>query len=223
MKRNKLQYYVWEFPVRFTHWINFIGILILSVTGYYIADPFIHATSTKQYIMGWIRLIHFITAYALVMSIIIRIYWALIGNSYSRFRTWFPFSGHIAKSIPAELKFYFLASKTPPNVVGHTAMGGLALFIVYLILIFEIISGFALYSVNHSGLIWTISGGWLVGVMQLQTIRLYHHLTMYLLLAFGILHVYIAWYSDRYERNGLMGSIFSGYKFLSEKEIDYKS
>jgi Ni/Fe-hydrogenase 1 B-type cytochrome subunit len=61
-------------------------------------------------------------------------------------------------------------------------------------------------------------GGWLTGIMYLQTIRLFHHLTMYLIFAFVIAHVYIGWYLDVKERSGLMGSIFGGYKFVSGKE-----
>ncbi|NOY63812.1 MAG: hypothetical protein GXO97_00195 [Nitrospirae bacterium] len=61
-------------------------------------------------------------------------------------------------------------------------------------------------------------GGWLTGVMHLQTIRLFHHLGMYVILAFALAHIYIGWYLDSRERNGLMGSIFSGYKFVTGKE-----
>ena len=30
--------YVWEWPVRIVHWVNFLAILILSVTGIYIGS-----------------------------------------------------------------------------------------------------------------------------------------------------------------------------------------
>jgi Ni/Fe-hydrogenase 1 B-type cytochrome subunit len=78
--------YVWEFPIRFTHWINFLCIILLMVTGFYIGRPFIHAYSSEQYIMGWVRLIHFIAAYTFMMSMIIRIYWAFLGNKYASFK-----------------------------------------------------------------------------------------------------------------------------------------
>ena len=32
--------YVWEIPVRVTHWVIVLSILILSVTGFYIGHPF---------------------------------------------------------------------------------------------------------------------------------------------------------------------------------------
>jgi Ni/Fe-hydrogenase 1 B-type cytochrome subunit len=41
---------------------------------------------------------------------------------------------------------------------------------------------------------------------------------MWVILAFVIVHVYIAWYLDKAEKNGLMGSIFNGYKFVTGKE-----
>ena len=33
MRKKKV--YVWEFPVRLTHWLNVICLLVLSVTGFY--------------------------------------------------------------------------------------------------------------------------------------------------------------------------------------------
>jgi Ni/Fe-hydrogenase 1 B-type cytochrome subunit len=217
MDNERLKVYSWEFPVRFTHWINFLCIIALSVTGFYIGNPFMHAISSKQYIMGWMRFIHFTAAYTFLMNFIFRIYWGFAGNKCASFRWWFPSSADWFRDFAKSLKFYLFLRKKAPSV-GHTALAGFTYLIIFAIFIFQIISGFALYSVNHSGAIWTLLGGWLTGVMYLQTIRLYHHLFMYVLLAFAILHVYSAWYCDLKEKNGLMGSIFNGYKYLMGKE-----
>jgi Ni/Fe-hydrogenase 1 B-type cytochrome subunit len=210
--------YVWEFPIRFTHWINFLCIIVLMVTGFYIGRPFIHAYSSEQYVMGWVRLIHFIAAYTFMMSMIIRIYWAFLGNKYASFKVWFPFTGRKLTDLVDTLKFYLFISKKPPHAVGHTALAGFTYLFVFLIFIFQITFGFAMYSVNHSGAVWAILGGWLLNIMHLQTIRLLHHLIMYVILAFVLVHVYIGWYLDSKEKNGLMGSIFGGYKFVTGKE-----
>ncbi len=216
----RLRVYVWEFPVRFTHWINAFSILVLSITGFYIGNPFIHAYSSKQYIMGWIRFIHFVTAYILLMSVIIRIYWSFMGNRYASYKDSFlPFSSGKYKEFMDTLKFYFFIKKEPPYVAGHTALAAFTYFLVYVTFIFEIVSGFAIYSVNHSGLIWTALGGWLLSIMSLPTIRLYHHFVMYMILSFVPLHLYTTWYMDPKERNGLVSSIFSGNKFIPEKEV----
>lgn len=218
MQDERKRVYAWEFPVRFTHWINVLCIILLSVTGLYIGNPFVHAVSSKEYIMGWMRYLHFIAAYTFLMSMIIRLYWAFLGNRYASWRVWFPFTSKQWNDLMDAVKFYLFISKKPPYAVGHTALAGLTYLFVFALFLFQIVSGFALYSVNHGGAIWTLLGGWLTGIMYLQTIRLLHHLTMYLIFAFVIAHVYIGWYLDLKERNGLMGSIFGGYKFVSGKE-----
>jgi Ni/Fe-hydrogenase 1 B-type cytochrome subunit len=218
MPKDRSRVYAWEFPVRLTHWINVLSILTLSVTGYYIGDPFIHAVSGKHYIMGWFRFIHFCAAYTFLMSLIIRFYWSFMGNKYSRLREWFPFSAREWKYAVEELKFYLFLKKEPPHVIGHTALFGLAGLAVIGISLFMVFSGFAMYSVTHSGVLWTALGGWLLAFINLQTVRLYHHMFMYVVLAFAMIHVYISWYSDLKKGNGLMGSIFSGYKFIPKRE-----
>jgi Ni/Fe-hydrogenase 1 B-type cytochrome subunit len=39
---------------------------------------------------------------------------------------------------------------------------------------------------------------------------------MWLIVAFAVAHIYIAWLNDIAERNGVMSSIFSGYKSSHE-------
>lgn len=218
MATERKRVYVWEVPVRLTHWIFVICILAFSFTGLYIGHPFIYALSSKQYIMGWMRFIHFVTGYVFLMSFIIRLYWSVVGNRYACFTVWFPFSAQKIKDIFGALKFYLLLSRKPPYSVGHTALASVTYLVVYLIFLFEICSGFALYSVTHSGTIWTVLGGWMLRFMHLPTIRLYHHLFMYVILAFAIFHVYIATFADSKEKNGLLVSMFSGYKFVTGKE-----
>lgn len=216
---DKVKVYVWEIPVRFTHWINVVCLIALSITGYYVSDPFIYAQSSDQYIMGWMRFIHFVAAYAFLMSLIIRLYWSFVGNKYARLSGIFPYSGKGGSEIPREIKFY-LTGKDAPSVVGHTALGGLAMFFIFWLFVFEIFSGFALYSVTHTGAIWTLLGGWLLSYMALPTIRLWHHLCMYAFIVFTLVHIYIVLYSDRLEENALLSSIFCGNKNVTGNERD---
>jgi len=222
MAVERTRVYVWEFPVRLSHWINVLCIVAFSVTGIYIGHPFIHALSYKQYIMGWMRFIHFVAAYAFLMSIIIRIYWSFMGNKYSSYKTWFPFSARKFSELIGMIKFYSFISRKPPYSVDHVhqhALAGFTYFIVHLLFIFEIISGFAMYSVNHEGAIWQMLGGWLLGSMALPSIRLYHHIVMYMLIAFTMTHVYFAWFTESRERNGIISSIFCGYKYATEEDL----
>jgi len=219
MQANRIRVYAWEFPVRFTHWINALCIVIFSVTGIYIGNPFMHAISTDQYIMGWMRFLHFVSAYVFLLSMIIRIYWMFAGNKYASWRVIIPLTRRQREDMLGGLKFYLFLKKEPPYAVGHSALASITYLVVFLLFLFEIASGFALYRLSHapSIILWLL-GGWMFIFMEVQTIRLLHHLVMYLLLAFTLIHVYIGWYLDSAEKNGVMGSIFGGYKFVTGKE-----
>jgi Ni/Fe-hydrogenase 1 B-type cytochrome subunit len=211
--------YAWEFPIRLTHWINVLSIVTLSVTGFYIGAPFIHAISSEQYVMGWMRFLHFTAGYVFLFSMIVRLYWAFAGNKFASWKVWFPFGSQRWRDLKGALKFYLFISRKPPYSVGHNSFAGFVYLLIFLLFVFQIFSGFALYVQGKPpGLVWTVLGGWLLGVMHVQTIRLLHHLAMYVIWAFVLVHLYIAWYLDVVERNGLMGSIFGGYKFVTGKE-----
>ena len=92
--------------------------------------------------------------------------------------------------------------------------------VVFSIFIFEIVSGFAMLSLSSASILPTIIGGWLLAIMDLQTIRLWHHMFMYVIVAFVFVHIYIAWWLDTVEKNGLIGSIFDGHKFVTGKELE---
>jgi len=211
--------YAWEFPVRLTHWINAVCIVAFSITGLYIGNPYMHAISSQQYIMGWMRFIHFVAAYVFLVMVILRIYWMFVGNRYASWRVFIPLTKQQRKDFVGGLKFYLFITKKAPYAVGHSAVASITYLVVFLLFIFEIVSGFALYSQTHlKSIIFSLLGGWLLGVMNVQTIRLWHHVVMYFLIGFTIIHVYIGWYLDSIEKNGVMGSIFGGYKFVTGKE-----
>jgi Ni/Fe-hydrogenase 1 B-type cytochrome subunit len=215
---HRIRVYAWEFPIRFSHWINVLAILTLAATGLYIGSPYAHAHKSTQYIMGWMRFLHFTAGYVFLMSFIVRIYWAFMGNRYASWRVWFPFTPKQSKDFMAALKFYTFKERKPPYSVGHTAVAGVTYFFIFLLYVFMISSGFAMYSLSSQSTIAAVLGGWLLNVMGLQTIRLFHHLSMYILFAFVAIHIYMAWWLDTVEKNGLIDGMFSGYKFVTGKD-----
>jgi Ni/Fe-hydrogenase 1 B-type cytochrome subunit len=219
MQPNRIRAYIWEFPVRFTHWMNALCLVIFCITGYYIGNPFMYAISSQQYIMGWMRFLHFVSAYIFLLSMIMRIYWMFVGNRYSNWRVFIPITEQQRKDAIGGLKFYLFLSKHPPYAAGHSAMASLTYLGVFILFLFEIVSGFALYSQSHlKGVILWLLGGWMLSIVEAPTVRLLHHIVMYLLIAFTAIHIYIGWYLDLVEKNGVMGSIFGGYKFITGKE-----
>ncbi len=209
--------YVWEFPVRLTHWLNFLSILTLGFTGYYIGAPFIYAASETSFVMATMRFIHYVAAYVFTVSVLVRIYWWFVGNIHARWNQFVPSTLERCKNTVDTGMFYCFLKSELPHSPGHTGLAGVSYLFLFILFIIEILTGFAMYSQSHGGgAIWTLMGGWLLSVFSAGFVRFIHHIIMWLIALFVILHVYISWHNDRIERNGLMSSIFSGYKIMDE-------
>src|SRR5450759_62255 len=79
---RRLRIYIWQVPVRATHWVTAGCIVVLSLTGGYIADPFLIPAGGST--MMTARLIHMVGAIALRGSGLVRAWWLLAGTRFSR-------------------------------------------------------------------------------------------------------------------------------------------
>ena len=58
--------YVWQWPVRLYHWVNFLCICVLVATGFIIGRPVSFAMADEAYYSYWFgtaRFVHFASAY----------------------------------------------------------------------------------------------------------------------------------------------------------------
>ena len=201
--------YVWEVPVRVTHWLNALAIGVLSVTGFYIGHPFLEG---GEYLMGWMRAVHRLAGYVLVASILWRTYWAFVGNEWASWRALFPWLTRNGwRAMWHTFLYYTFLRRDPPGILGHNPLAGIAYSAVIALLVVEILTGFALVGLERAGW-WETAFGWVFAFGSPQGVRLLHHLVMWLLLGFVVHHVYSSILMDAEERNGLITSIFSGYK-----------
>src|ERR1035441_2714564 len=76
--------YVWQAPVRLSHWINAFAVGTLFLTGLYIANPALapNGEAANHFVMGRVREIHFVSGYALLFGFLLRIYCFYFGNNY---------------------------------------------------------------------------------------------------------------------------------------------
>jgi Ni/Fe-hydrogenase 1 B-type cytochrome subunit len=210
--------YVWEIPVRVTHWVNVLAMLTLCVTGIFIGHPLSIGESASAYTMGWIRFVHFTAAYVFAIGLAVRAYWSLVGNKYSNWRAFFPFLNKADREkMIATFKYYFFINRHLPHVVGHNAVASTAYFLAFLLYLGMIVSGFTLYSEHAPGGMLHKLLGWITTIFSNQSLRLIHHSFMWLLIGFVINHVYSCWLMDIKERGGIISSMFSGYKSMEEE------
>jgi Ni/Fe-hydrogenase 1 B-type cytochrome subunit len=211
--------YVWELPVRVSHWVIVFGILILSATGYYIHNPFFAAQGENAYLMGTVRFTHIITGFFLTGAFVVRIYWFFVGNRCSRWSAFIPIRKRQWRQMGEMIKYYSFLRWRPLHLIGHNPLAALAYTVILLLIFISILSGFTL-------LAWTQGAGtlktlfsWAAYWIGIQNVRLIHYFLMYILLAFMIHHVYSAILVSIEERNGLFESIITGYKYVPEWEL----
>lgn len=216
---NTGRVYVWEIPVRLTHWVNVVSIVVLSFTGYYIGNPYVRVSPHEAYsrhFMGDMRFLHFVFAYVFVASLLLRTYWGFFaGNHWASWRALIPFVNSEGRGkLTHALKYYFFLRRDPPTGLGHNALAGFTYAFIVLFYFLQVLTGFALYAQADPGGLWWILTSWVFRIIDIQSLRLLHHMIMWLLIAFAIHHVYSAFLVDVEEANGLMSSIFSGWKFV---------
>jgi Ni/Fe-hydrogenase 1 B-type cytochrome subunit len=216
--------YVWEIPVRVCHWLIVASMTVLAVTGIYIGTPFLIASgpASQRFVMGTMRAVHFYSAIVFTLAVLSRILWMFVGNKYAHWDKFIPVRGIRRRGLIPTLKFYLFAAKKPPGFVGHNPVAGLAYTVVYGLCLLEIATGLALYSVSaHVGSPLRAFGFLVPLVGGLQTARLLHHVSMWLLIAFTVHHVYSAVLMAHVEANSTVGSIVSGWKFVDREDLVY--
>lgn len=220
-ERTSETLYVWDMPVRISHWLNVLSIVALSVTGYFIASPFVqtHGDATNQFLMGTVRFIHFVFAFIFTATVLFRIYWAFAGNHWASWRQFIPTSRARLRALGRMLRYYTFFRPRPPEVIGHNPLAGVTYVGLYLLFLLQIVTGFALYALPLHGGFFPWAFGWINLTFGEQYVRLAHDLAMWLIIAFTIHHVYSAVLIDFEERSGLVSSIVTGYKTLTRAHI----
>jgi Ni/Fe-hydrogenase 1 B-type cytochrome subunit len=214
--------YVWDLMVRITHWVNVLGILVLSITGYFIHNPYVAPATnvaTNEYTMGWMRYVHFIVAFVFTINVLFRIYWSFAGSKYARWQQFVPTNRDRWRSLGEMIKYYAFLRKEPPAQIGHNPLAGMAYTAIHVLFLIQVITGFALFSLSYPNGFWPTAFGWINGLLGVTIVRLVHDVVMYLLIAFTIHHIYSAIVIEIEERSGLIGSIVTGYKSLTPKHI----
>lgn len=216
--RRMTAVYVYEAPVRLWHWISALCIVVLCVTGYLIGSPLesLSGEASAHYQMGIIRFLHFAAAYIFAVGYAARFLWTFVGNVYARELFIVPvwrrsFWGDLWQGIRVNL---FLEVH-PKKVVGHNPLARMALFVFFVLGgLFMILTGFALYSEGEGLGSWQSAVfGWLLPLLggSLAT-HLWHHLGMWLLIVFVMIHIYSVVREDLLSRQTMISSIINGYR-----------
>lgn len=220
---------VWSGGLRFLHWFNVLLIVIMSVTGFYIMDPFFGDTYFRGieigFTMGWMRLIHFTAAFTWITVGVVRAIIAFTSRDrYLRWSTFWPLKKKEDwKHLKETLGFYLFLRKEAPLYVGHNPLQQLTYTGIYVIGAIQMLIGLSLYALPYTSTsaIWKFIAipSFIIGTPIMRNI---HAVIMFLFWAFVIAHIYLAFRADSTERNGGVSAMINGGVYLrrGSKPVD---
>ncbi|KQB13969.1 Ni/Fe-hydrogenase, b-type cytochrome subunit [Rhodobacter capsulatus] len=225
--RRRTSVYVYEAPVRVWHWVNALAITILVVTGYLIASPLPSmqiGEATDQFVMGYIRFAHFAAGVVMSVGFFGRIYWAFVGNRHAWQMFYIPiFNKRYWKEFVFELRWYFFLEEEPKKYIGHNPLAHAAMFtFITLGITFMMITGWALYAEGAGqGGVTDSLFGWVLGYVQnSQRLHTLHHLGMWAIVIFAIIHIYAAVREDVMSRQSMVSTMISGHRTFKDDRIE---
>jgi Ni/Fe-hydrogenase b-type cytochrome subunit len=209
---------LWSVSLRLQHWANVAAVFILSCTGYFIMDPFFGPSATNNaqqagFLMGWVRAIHFTTAFIWLVVGATRVVSAFRSRDrYLRWPTLWPLRGkQDVKHLGEVLGHYAFLRKEAPVYMAHNPLQQLGYTGIYLAGVLQMFTGFALYGMVHK------NSSWIWGLISspvdwfgIGPVRIFHAMMMFLIWAFVIMHIYLAVRADSLERHSGISSMING-------------
>ena len=213
--------YVWEAPVRLWHWVMMFAMFVLFATGFLIGvpPPTVGGEAYNTFWFGYIRFAHFAAGYIFAVFLVLRVYWAFVGNKYAREIFIVPLSLLTAKfwkGLVNDVLFYLYLKKEPGSYEGHNPLAAVAMFFMYLLgSVWMILSGFALYGEGAGMGSWQHS--WFTSWLQplvgdSQQLHTYHRLGMWYLIIFSMAHMYMVVRQDVFTKETIISTMINGWR-----------
>jgi len=168
---------------RILHEIMMASILFLIVTGFYIHRPFAEVSS---FLISLTRGVHFFFAGILIVVFVLRIITMFVGP-YRDWRSFIP-TGYDFKLLPKFLLYYAHIGKQPQTEKKYNPMQMITYSGIFLLVVFQIFSGFALQYPDSAAISWFNFG---LFANAIET-RLAHYIITWAFVLFLIIHVYLS-------------------------------
>jgi Ni/Fe-hydrogenase 1 B-type cytochrome subunit len=123
------------------------------------------------------------------------------------------------KEVVFELKWYLFLEAEPKKYVGHNPLAQIAMFFFMTLgITFMIVTGWALYAEGaQAGSFSHNMMGWLIGwVGNTQILHSVHHLGMWFIVIFMIIHIYAAIREDILSRQSMVSTMISGTRTFKD-------
>lgn len=208
----------WSAVTRLNHWLRVVCIVILIMTGLYIADPFTisKGETVEKMFMGEVRFWHILVGMTLGLLFVWRFYLSFFSFFRADWRDFYAWTDW--RNMKKELQFYLLLSKEPPDhKYLFDPLQSLS-YLVFMTMLFGLIlTGTIMmgagYGTGVTALVYKVLKPvelWLGG---LAMVRWVHHMLMWGVILFMAVHVNMAFLHDYLFKEGTVSAMISGTIF----------
>jgi len=180
--------YIWTLPTRIFHWMLVFYILLMFIT------------SEEENLLDY----HAAFGYGIIILILFRLLWGVMGSRYSRFCQW-PLSIKEAigfvRSLPNPKKYY----------AGHNPAASFVMLGIILVILLANISGVLAYGIQEGkGLFAWLNGTFFKEMELFEEIHELFSTLLLLLIGAHLGGITVDYFLHK--KSGTLSSIFSGYK-----------
>jgi len=235
------EYFAWDVPTRWFHWINALAVLGLIATGLVILNDDALGLSSAGKLL--LKSIHVSFGYVMAVNLLWRFIWAFFGNRYARWRGLLPGGPGYLTSLRAYAASFL--SGEPQQFVGHNPIARIGVSLLLLLLLVQLVTGLVIAGTD---LFWPPFGHWFAqwvaapgvdpsivqpGVVDMidkasyQAMRSFrgpfvevHEFTFYALAILIALHLIAVVLTELHEGGSIASAMFTGRKILTRRPPD---
>ena len=234
-------YHVWDVPTRLFHWLNVACVLALAPIGIAILyGKELGVTDPGKILL---KTVHVWIGYVFVANLLIRFFWAFVGNRHARWGAILPFKSGYIQSFSAYVRG--LSRGEPIAFAGHNPVARLMVFLMLVLLAVQGATGLLLAGTD---IYYPPFGSWITGWIAVpgtdpaalapynmtgvdkaswdamrefrSPIVATHYWTFFALLAAIVLHVAGVAAAEVREGGSLVSAMFTGKKIFDSKPVD---
>ena len=206
--------------LRWTHWLRAIAIFVLTVTGFYLAYVFVVPEPSNEpvlFLNAKFRMWHEIAGFLLIAVTIFKLYLFCVDRISANERVGF-LDALSPKIWIQQIKYYLFIGEHPTLRGVYNPLQFIAYIGLYAMVVLISLTGLILYVHAYQG---GGIGGALYDYMRpieammggLAMVREIHHITMWGILIFVPIHIYMAIFNSIMGKEGAIDAIISGYRF----------
>ncbi len=217
--------YVFEAPVRIWHWVMALSLVVLATTGYLIGSPLgsVGGEASEHFSFGYIRFAHFASAYIFAVMFVMRVFWAFVGNRFAREIFLVPvkmFNATWWQGLIGQTKHYLFLKPYAEPWQGHNPLAQAGTFFMYVLgTVFMICTGFAMYGegLGQNSWAYAMFSSWVLPLLGYsQNVHTLHHLGMWYLIAFTVIHLYMVVREDLMTDETIISTMLNGWRVVKK-------